>query len=248
MDIILLILVLILFSKTILMVIGYTVVYFFIRWKKSIEIKDKNYTYSVANTPIQLEPELGGKMSLKESIINIAEGILWFSMTYTGRIPSHLIRNFLYRKVFLVKLDKTAVIYNGAEFRAPYNLKIGKGSMIGNRAILDARRGGITIGKNVNFSTGVWLWTGQHDHNDPYFRSVEGRRGPIVVHDRVWIGPRVTVLHSVTIGEGAVIAAGAVVTKDVEPFSINAGMPSKKIGERNHDLRYEFSGIHIPFY
>jgi acetyltransferase-like isoleucine patch superfamily enzyme len=145
-------------------------------------------------------------------------------------------------------MGKNVVIYNKAEFRAPHKLKIGKGSIIGNGAILDARRGGITIGENVNLSTGVWLWTGQHDHNDPYFRSIEGRRGPIVIKDRAWIGPRVTILHSVTIGEGAVVAAGAVVTKDVEPFSLNAGIPSKKIGERTHDLRYVFTGERIPFY
>jgi acetyltransferase-like isoleucine patch superfamily enzyme len=148
----------------------------------------------------------------------------------------------------MVDFERSAVIYNNVEIRAPYNLKIGKGSIIGNKSVLDARRGGITIGKNVNLSTGVWLWTGQHDHQDPYFRSVEGRRGPIIIGDRAWIGPRVTILHSITIGEGAVVAAGAVVTKNVEPFSIVAGIPAHKIGDRNQDLRYEFDGSYIPFY
>ena len=70
----------------------------------------------------------------------------------------------------------------------------------------------------------------------------------MTIGNRAWIGPGTTILHSVNIGEGAVIAAGAVVTKDVEPFAIMAGIPARKIGERNHNLRYEFNGYPAPFY
>jgi maltose O-acetyltransferase len=55
------------------------------------------------------------------------------------------------------------------------------------------------------------------------------------------------ILPGCTIGDGAVIAAGAVVTKDVEPFTVNAGIPCKKIGERNRNLTYIFNGDHVPF-
>ena len=54
----------------------------------------------------------------------------------------------------------------------------------------------------------------------------------IVIKDDVWLGSNVTILKGVTIGEGAVIAAGSVVNKDLEPYSINAGTPSKVIGYR----------------
>lgn len=57
-----------------------------------------------------------------------------------------------------------------------------------------------------------------------------------------------TVLDNVTIGDGAVVYAGAVVTKNVEPFAVVAGIPAKKIGERSHDLKYEFDGSHVLFY
>lgn len=60
--------------------------------------------------------------------------------------------------------------------------------------------------------------------------------------------PNTLILHSVEIGEGAVIAAGAVVTKSVEPYSIVAGIPAKKIGERNKTLKYEMTGEYVPFY
>lgn len=248
MELVLVLLVLIVAARPLIMIPGYLFVRIFIGWKKSDDQAENNPSAVSDERQIMNCKEANHKTSIKEKLLTIAEGFLWHSMVVTGRIPSHIIRDFLYRHIYLVNFHKTAVIYNSVEIRAPYNLKIGKGSIIGNKSILDARRGGIIIGENVNLSTGVWLWTGQHDHQDPYFRSVEGRRGPIIIENRAWIGPRVTILHSVTIGEGAVVAAGAVVTKNVEPFAIYAGIPAKKIGDRNHNLRYEFDGSYIPFY
>ena len=93
------------------------------------------------------------------------------------------------------------------------------------------------------------MWTDQHDYNDPDFKLKNGKRGPIRIGDRAWIGPNVIILHSVTIGEGAVVAAGAVVTKDVPPYTLVGGVPAKVIGERNRRLRYEFKGNnYTPFY
>lgn len=165
-----------------------------------------------------------------------------------GYIPSHHIRNFIYRHILDVKLAPTAIIYFGAEIRGAYQLKIGRGTIIGDKSVLDARQGGITIGENVQLGSFVKLWTDSHDHDDPYFRSLPHKHGPITIGDRVWIGPDVTILHSVNIGEGAVVAAGAVVTKNVEPYTIVGGIPAKKIGERSHNLRYIFDGKHCKFY
>lgn len=191
-------------------------------------------------------------ITIKEGLLGRMKRYLLGYMRYAdfqvGLIPSHRIRNFLYRKVWLVDLSEKAIIYWGAEIRSSVQLHIGEGSIIGDNAILDARRGGIFIGKNVNFGSRVSLWTGQHDYKDPYFRSMPGRRGPIKIGDRAWIGPSVTILHSVTIGEGAVVAAGAVVTKDVEPYTLVGGVPAKKIGERPRNLYYEFDGKYSPFY
>ena len=69
----------------------------------------------------------------------------------------------------------------------------------------------------------------------------------IIIHDRVWLGPRVIVLPGCKIGEGAVVGAGAIVTKDIEPFSINVGIPAKKIGERNRNMIYVFDDKPLPF-
>lgn len=184
---------------------------------------------------------------LKRIIVNIMSGYVRYLDIQVARIPSHHVRKFLYRHVFGVDIEPNVVIYYGSEIRSHMNLKIGEGSIIGDNIILDARAG-IEIGKNVNISSRVALWSFQHDYNDPYFRCTAEKVGPIVIKDRAWIGPNVTILHGVTIGEGAVVAAGAVVTKDVEPYTLVGGIPAKRIGNRTKDLRYTFSGDHMCFY
>ena len=185
--------------------------------------------------------------SLKSLLLNYINGYNRYCDFTCGRIPSHRIRNFMYRTIWLIKLAPKAVIYWGAEIRAGYNLTIGEGSIIGDNALLDARNS-ITIGKNVNFSSRISIYTDHHDHRDPYFRGNSDGSFRVQIDDRAWIGPNVIILHSVHIGEGAVVAAGSVVTKDVPSFAIVAGIPAKVIGERNHDLRYEFDGTYLPFY
>ena len=185
--------------------------------------------------------------TLKSALLNYLYGFNRYWDFECGRIPSHRIRNFMYRTIWLIELAPKAVIYWGAEIRAGYNLTIGEGSIIGDNALLDARNK-IIIGKNVNFSSRVSIYTEHHDHRDPYFRGNSDESFLVKIDDRAWIGPNVIILHSVHIGEGAVVAAGSVVTKDVPQFAIVAGIPAKVIGERNHDLRYEFDGNYLPFY
>jgi len=64
---------------------------------------------------------------------------------------------------------------------------------------------------------------------------------PITICDYVWLGSRAMVLPGVTVGEGAVIAAGAVVTKDVDPYTVVGGVPARPIGTRRQDLGYELT-------
>ncbi|MDY3914833.1 MAG: acyltransferase [Phocaeicola sp.] len=172
----------------------------------------------------------------------LCDYLLWL----VGYIPSMHIRMFIYRRIYRISLDKYVIIYKGCEIRNTKGLKIGKGTIIGDNAMLDARRG-IDIGQNVNFSSGVEIWTLQHDYRDPNFACNPDHTGPVTIGDRAWIGPRVTILHSVNIGEGAVVGAGSVVTKDVEPYSVVAGIPAKKIAERPRNLIYEFDGAHRHF-
>ena len=191
--------------------------------------------------------EINKTIKTKALLINFLNGLNRYWDFECGKLPSHRIRNFMYKNIWLINMGKKSVIYWGAEIRAGYNLIIGEGSIIGDNSLLDARNN-ITIGKNVNFSSKVSIYTEDHDHRDPYFRGNTNSSYRVKIDDRAWIGPNVIILHSVHIGEGAVVAAGSVVTKDIAPFSIVAGIPAKVIGERNHDLRYIFDGTYLPFY
>jgi len=179
------------------------------------------------------------KQSMKMTIGCWADSLLRYLLFIVGYIPSHTIRNLLYRYLFLMNLGKKTTIYYGAEIRAPWNIMIGEGTIIGDCAKLDGRSG-LIIGKNVNFSTGVWVWTVQHNLDDAEF-STEGQEKPVIICDFCWLGPRTIILPGVKIGTGTVIAAGAVVTKDCEEYSLYAGIPAKKIRERNRCLTYDLS-------
>lgn len=169
-------------------------------------------------------------------------GLLFLSIKLLGYVPCRWFRT-LVLCMLGAGIDRTAVLYGGFEIRSPRKLKIGEGSCIGHRATLDAR-GGLTIGRNVNLSSEVMVWTAQHDYRDPGFRTVFE---PVMIGDYVWLGPRCIILPGVTVGEGAVVAAGAVVTKDVDPYTLVGGVPAQKIADRPKDLNYNPVENPVPF-
>lgn len=206
-------------------------------------IKRRRKTIEVGRETNRMREERSSYHLLKRYL----DGLMRYYDYRVSQVPSHHIRSFVYRYIYCMGLAPKVVVYYGAEMRDPYKIKIGRGSIIGDRATLDGRNG-IEIGENVNFSSNVSVWTEQHDHRDSFFRCDTQKKAPVKIGDRVWIGPNALILHSVEIGEGAVIAAGAVVTKSVEPYSIVAGIPARKIGERNQKLEYEMTGEYVPFY
>lgn len=171
-----------------------------------------------------------------------------FALFQIAKIPSCHFRKILYKGLG-VKMGKNVTIHFRTELRAPEKLSLGDGSIIGDNAILDARRG-LTIGRNVNLSSNVSIYTLQHDHRDPYFGlpSEDKVKLSVEIDDRAWLGANVIVLPGVHIGEGAVCCAGCVVTKDVEPFAVVAGIPARKVNERPRNLKYEFKGKSCRFY
>lgn len=202
------------------------------------------------NTDSVLNPQKAENHTKRRKVITIItdclDGFTFLFFKIIGYVPVHFIRNFIYRYVFHMKIAKKAVIYYGLEARNPWNIEIGKGSIIGDRCILDARYG-IMIGKNVNVSTGVWIWTLQHDVNSGSF-GTEGQGGTVIIEDRTWISSRVSILPGIHIAKGCVIACGAVVTKNCdERFSILGGIPARIIGTRETHLLYEFDGKHRFF-
>ena len=115
------------------------------------------------------------------------------------------------------------------------DISIGKYCNINKRTVLDGR-GGITIGDSVDIAQDVNIWTEQHDYNSADYKASSA---PVVIEDYVWIATRATILPGVTIGRGAVVATGAVVTKNVPPLAIVAGVPAKVIGQRENNMNYK---------
>ena len=170
------------------------------------------------------------------------QGVFYLLLRLLSHIPCQWFRKIVLR-LLGAQIDRSAVLYGGFEIRSPRKLKIGANSCIGHKATLDAR-GGLTIGNNVNFSSEVMIWTAQHDYRDPMFGT---DFKPVTIGDYVWLGPRCIILPGVTVGEGAVVAAGAVVTKDVEPYIVVGGVPAKQIGTRPRELNYNPATEPTPF-
>lgn len=159
---------------------------------------------------------------------------LYLTNRVIARVPSHNARLWYYRHFWRCVIGKGSYIFMDAWFDTRGNFRMGRNSTINQKCRLD-NRGGITIGDNVSISAEVCILTADHD---PQSATFAGRHGPVAIEDYVFIGTRAVILPSVSIGRGAVVAAGAVVTKTVAPFSIVAGVPARPISERRHDLDY----------
>ena len=148
-------------------------------------------------------------------------------LRWTGYIPSHYVRRFVYR-FWGIKIGKGSAIHMGAVFYYPPNITIGDDSIIGEGTVLDGRDK-LIIGNHVDIASEVMIYNGQHDINSENFKAVFA---PVTIEDYVFIGPRAIILPGVTVKKGAVVGAGAVVTKDVEEFTVVGGVPAKPISER----------------
>ena len=125
-------------------------------------------------------------------------------------------------------IHKYTSIARNSRIDYPWNVSIGEMSSIGSGAWVYALDK-IVIGKNVCIGEDVRLITGSHDLASSHFDLITK---PIVIGDNVWIATGAVVLPGITIAEGAVIGACAVVTKNVEPWTVVAGNPAKFIKKR----------------
>lgn len=155
-----------------------------------------------------------------------------------GCIPSHLIRRFFYRLAGM-KIGGGSTIHMHARFYNPHMIRIGKDTIIGEGIVLDGRAR-LTIGNHVDIASDVMIYNSEHNvHSDEFASETGVIEAPVVIEDYVFIGPRAIILPGVTLKKGAVVGAGAVVTKDVEEYKIVGGIPAKEIGERKvKDLHY----------
>jgi maltose O-acetyltransferase len=157
-----------------------------------------------------------------------------FILRLAGFIPFYCVRRLIYWAAG-IRIGQHAHMHMGAQFYLPSNIKIGEGSIIGQNIFLDGRAK-LTIGKHVDIASDVLIYNSEHDINSEYFQA---SLAPVAIDDYVFIGPRAIILPGVKIGKGAIVGAGAVVTKDVPDYAIVGGIPAKIIGERDlKDLHY----------
>lgn len=158
-------------------------------------------------------------------IFNIFLDLELYILYLVGLIPSHLLRKFFYT---LAGIKLHGTLHMWARFYDPTGITIGKDSIVGDHAFLDGRSA-IKIGQHTDIASEVMIYNSEHDLAEEDFSAT---LAPVEIGDYVFIGPRAIILPGVTIGRGAVVAAGAVVTKDVANFAIVGGVPAKVIGER----------------
>lgn len=150
-------------------------------------------------------------------------------------IPIHFIRH-IYLKIIVKSLGSHTEVCRNVDIRSPRRISIGDNTTINKRSLLDGRGGNLIIGNCVDIAQEAQIWTLQHDYDSPSYQAV-GKS--VVVGDYAWIGTRAIVLPGVRIGKGAVVAAGSIVTKDVSDYDVVAGVPAKRISQRNRNLSYK---------
>jgi maltose O-acetyltransferase len=124
----------------------------------------------------------------------------------------------------------------GCRFLNGRKVFLGARNVINFGCLFDGRCYTIRVGDDVSIGPEATILTLGHD---PQSADFADKGGDVSIGNRVWIAYRAIILPGVTIGEGAVIGAGSVVAHDIEPYTIVAGAPARKIGERPHELRYE---------
>lgn len=119
-------------------------------------------------------------------------------------------------------------------------LTLGSGNYF-NRNVRIVCLRAITIGNGCLFGDSVHLYDHNHRLGSPGkpFSANDYERGEIKIGNNVWIGAKATILKGVTIGDGGVVGAGAVVTRDVPPYAIVGGVPARLIRMRNHNSQLE---------
>ncbi len=127
-----------------------------------------------------------------------------------------------------VKLDSNVRIVSARQG----TIKIGQDSAIGPNTIINGG-GNVIIGKKVIFAKNISINANDHNYEKSKNISDQGfNYKDVVIEEDVWLGANVCINKGVIVRKGSIVGANAVVTKDTEPYSINVGIPSKKISER----------------
>lgn len=149
------------------------------------------------------------------------------------RAPGHGLRLWVLRRLCGWSVGAGTVVERAIAVTTRGGVRIGDGCIVNRGVTLDGR-GGLEVGDLVNISAEALLLTADHDVDSPSF---QWRPRPVSVGSRAWIATRALVLPGSSVGEGAVVSAGAVVVGDVAPFTVVAGVPARPVRERPPDAQ-----------
>ena len=159
---------------------------------------------------------------------------LWIFRLLTAWLPES--RGFGFKAALLrwcgAQVGSDVRIYSSARFLGVGGLRIADDVHIGPDAFFSLTAGAdVVLGSRVDIAPGVMVLTGSHeiDRRPNEHAAGRGTAASVTIGDGCWLCARAIILPGVTVGEGAVVAAGAVVTCDVPPFSLVAGVPAKRV-------------------
>ena len=153
--------------------------------------------------------------------------ILWAIVNVTLFRVVSTRRRFSLLRMFGAKV-RSGEISRLVKIYAPWNLENEHSFCIGPNVEI-YNKGKVFLGVQVIISQGTYICTASHDVSSP---NMELITKPIRIESQAWIAAKSTILPGVTVGEGAVVGCGSVVTKDVEPWTIVAGNPARVVGKR----------------
>jgi putative colanic acid biosynthesis acetyltransferase WcaF len=141
-------------------------------------------------------------------------------------------------RAFGASIGKGVVIKPGVRVKYPWRLWVDDHCWLGEDCWID-NIADVRIGSDVCLSQGSYLCTGNHDWTDPSFRLTEQ---PITVENGAWVGAKATVCPGVTIGIGAIVAAGSVANRTIPAYEVHAGNPAKFVRRREIRNRSAMEG------
>jgi maltose O-acetyltransferase len=143
------------------------------------------------------------------------------------------LRGYYYRQL-LARAGENLSISDGVRINNPQMVSVGNNCYLGAGVQFYPWNERLTIGDNVLIAAGVRMITRKHGFADVEIpMSEQGyTNAPIVIENDVWIGFQAIILPGVTVGQGSIVGAGAVVSRDVEPYSIVGGVPARLIRKR----------------
>ena len=175
----------------------------------------------------QIRPNIPSPHSLRNRIVRAVWNVVWLFLFRPTPKILHGWRIFLLR-IFGAKIGRRCHIYPSVRIWLPSHLTMGDDSCMADYVdCYDVAP--ISIGENSTVTQYSYLCTTSHDITRPDMPLISA---PIVIEDQVWITARCFIGMGVTVGQGAVVGACAVVTKDVEPWTVVGGNPAKVLKKR----------------